>query len=81
MVEEIEDWKEYHTERDAKRKNNQKSSVQILKERKIAFEVMNEGNGHYRVGEYDIWVSTGKFVHRKNQVWGRGIFNLLKLIT
>ena len=75
-----EEWEGYREDRSKKKKQNQISSVKILKERGVPFETMNEGNGHYRIGEYDFWATTGKFIHRPTKKHGRGVFNLLKLI-
>ncbi len=55
---------------------NHKNSIKILEGKGIYFTKLSEY--HYRVGEYDFWPSTGKFLNRKTGTTGRGVFNLLK---
>ena len=59
-----------------KKVQNLKSTTEILDEAEIEYTVLSEH--HYRIGEFELWPSTGKWVHRKSNKYGRGIFNLLK---
>ncbi len=61
-----------------KKMSNLESSTKILDERKINYQKLTQW--HYRVGEYDFWPTTGKFMHRASGKTGRGVFELLKLI-
>lgn len=78
--EEQVDWAEYKKERREKKKQNLEYTTALLNKRKIEYQVLNPSYGHYRIGEYDLWATTGKFLHRPTGETGRGIFNLLKLI-
>jgi hypothetical protein len=77
-----------------KRRENRKSSTELLRERGITFDVYNNGiHLVIRSGSraWDFWPSTGKWRERRNhfspgtfplnstsKVSGRGVFNLLK---
>ena len=37
-------------------------------------------NGHWQVGDFDFWATTGLFINRKTKKRGRGISNLIKNI-
>lgn len=39
---------------------------------------MSEIAGHYRIGDFDFWPSTGKYMERSTKKTGRGVFNILK---
>ena len=74
-------WADYKEDRKAKRKWNGESSTKILRENGIAYQVMNEGNFHYRIGDWDFWASTGKFWNLKTNEKGRGVFNLINKLN
>ncbi len=59
-----------------KKQNNLKNSIDILKEQGVLFKRLSET--HYRIGDFDFWPSTGKFLNRKTNKYSRGVFNLLK---
>ena len=80
MSEDGEVWAALRAESQQKKRKNKESSLQILKSKGVVYQCLSEGAGHYRIGEYDIWLSTGKFVHRPTGKYGRGIYNLLKKI-
>lgn len=78
--EQIDEWREQKKESQKKRARNHQQSLGILKKNGIYFEVLNESGAHYRVGEFDFWPTTGKFINRKTKKDGRGVFNLIKEI-
>jgi hypothetical protein len=61
-----------------KREKNRFSSAKILRDRGIEFVSNNYGAHLIVLGEWDFWPGTGKYSHRKNIKYKRGIFNLLK---
>lgn len=73
------EWDSYEAERRAKRWENDRQSIEILQRQKIPFETLSKAGSHYRIGEYDFWATTGKFIHRTTKKSGRGVFNLIKL--
>ena len=78
MGEMFKDWKEH---KQTKKAQNKKSTIQILMNEGIEFEVKNGGSHLVVQGQYytiDFWPSTGKFIPRHTDIKGRGIFNLLK---
>ena len=78
MSEEGEIWGEIKKERQEKKWQNEKKSLDILREKGIEFEVLSEESAHYRVGQFDFWPTTGKFYNQRTAEGGRGVFNLLK---
>ena len=65
----------------AKRKASQSlRSVLVLQAQGIKFTVLNQNGPHLRVGAFDFWPSTGRFVHRATKRWGRTLEGLLDLI-
>ena len=62
-----------------KRWKNLESSTQILKEKGIDFQSFNNGI-HLKVGSFDFWPSTGKFISKDKTITGRGVFNLIKIL-
>lgn len=71
-------WEEHDAERKAKRWANDKNSIAILEKRKLPFVTLNKACSHYRLGDYDFWATTGKFINRNTKVAGRGVFNLIR---
>ena len=61
-----------------KRRHNMISNRRILIDKGIEYE--EKANGHCIVGDYDFWLSTGLFIHRKTKQRGRGINNLLRVL-
>lgn len=78
------DMKDYYDALDqeiAKRKSSQAlRSVLVLQAEGIKFTVLNQNGPHLRVGAFDFWPSTGRFVHRKTNRWGRTVERLLALL-
>ncbi len=64
-----------------KKKENREKSLAILRKRNIPFITLSEGAGHYRIGDYDFWPSTGKIYDRKKGKAYRGVFTLLELLN
>ncbi len=73
---ETEDWAELRAESRDKKMYNLKMSTGILLSNNIKFQKLSPW--HYRIGPFDLWPTTGKFVHRSSRKWGRGVFNLIK---
>lgn len=73
-----EEWGDYKEERRQKRWDNNENSLKILEGRGIDYKILNASQGHYRVGDYDFWATTGKYYCQKTGDKGRGVFNLIK---
>jgi hypothetical protein len=71
-------WKQLKEESKKKRWDNQKKSLEILKENNIPVKMLNEESAHYRVGQFDFWPTTGKYYNQKTKEKGRGVFNLIR---
>jgi len=76
--------KEYFDALDTEIKKRRQSlslrSVLTLQAEGIKFTVLNEHGPHLRVGAFDFWPSTGRFVHRATKRWGRTLEGLLALL-
>lgn len=81
MSEDGEIWAEIKADRQAKKEENRIQSMALLEEKGIEVLVLSENNGHCRIGDYDFWPTTGKFINRKTQQAGRGVFSLLKKLN
>jgi len=55
-------------------------ALMLLHEKGIVAKPLEPTLGHYRVGEYDFWATTGTFMHRKTKNRGQGVDNLIKAI-
>ena len=80
-IEEVSDsdlWRAYREQRRQKKIDNEKLSVEFLKERGIAVTALDETTRHYRVESFDFWPSTGKFYNQRTGERGRGVVNLIK---
>lgn len=66
---------------DSKKKKiqNQEQSIILLEEKGIEYKQLSPT--HFRVGLYDFWPSTGRFIHMKTKERGRGVFNLIRNIS
>lgn len=60
-----------------KEKNNSKS---FLEKNKIKVKTLNKAMEHQRIGDWDLWGKTGKYLNRKTGQTGRGVKNLLILL-
>jgi hypothetical protein len=80
-ISDSEIWLSYHEGRTAKRWDNHKHSLQLLTDKGVHFKCLNESIGHYRVGDWDFWPTTGKFYNSKTGEKGRGVFELLKVVA
>lgn len=76
---ESEVWAEYHQERREKKMQNLHESMIILLKNKLYPKRLSEY--HYRIGKFDFWPSTGKFINRQTKKAGRGVFKLIDLIN
>jgi hypothetical protein len=77
----FEIYAEMKEEGKARKKYNRQNSIRILEEKGIPYKLLSEGAGHYRVGDWNFWPSTGKFHNIKTGKVGRGVFNLIKLLN
>lgn len=59
---------------------NATRSLELLAERGIPFEVVNNEQAHYRVGQYDFWATTGLFINRITKNKGKGVAGLIRLV-
>lgn len=78
--EEENEWAEHRRLAKERKENNRKSSLKILQERGIKWELLNLETRHYRVEGFDYWPTTGKFYNQKTKQKGRGVFNLIKIL-
>jgi hypothetical protein len=75
-------WREMKKEGQAKRWDNVDKSLNVLRQRGIAYKTLNADVCHYRVAQHwDFWPSTGKFRNYKTNETGRGVFNLIKRLS
>lgn len=74
-------WAGHKEARRAKRWRNRDQSLALLRLKGIEYQCLNEAVAHYRIGEYDFWPTTGKFMHRRSGKTGRGVHNLVKLLS
>lgn len=65
-------------ERRIKKLNNKSWSLNHLLELGIGYKKLSQW--HYRIGDYDFWPTTGKYLNRKTNDKGRGVLNLIKKI-
>lgn len=72
-------WRDIRESRQKKKQQNLNLSVEILRKAKIEFMQLSEH--HLRVGDFDFWPSTGKFINMKTLRRGRGVFSLLKILN
>lgn len=68
-------WRDAKEASRKKKFDNVKFAESQLLEAGISFTRFSET--HWRVGDFDYWPSTGKFIHIRTKVAGRGIFNLM----
>jgi hypothetical protein len=74
-----EEYRELKEMRQEKRWKNYEQCKQLLIKYKIDFQEF--ANGHFHVGEYDFWATTGLFINRKTKQKGRGILALIRRLT
>ncbi|MBX4188193.1 MAG: hypothetical protein KW793_03615 [Candidatus Doudnabacteria bacterium] len=79
-VTEADVWNMHRAERREKKLFNRKSSLTMLESLGIEYVTLNSAIGHYRIGEWDFWPSTGKFRNIKSGVTGRGVKKLIQLL-
>jgi hypothetical protein len=80
MSEDGEMWAAIRADGQEKRWKNHDRSLMLLEAGGIVVRKLNAETGHYRVGDFDFWPTTGKFYNQKTKLGGRGVFNLLKLV-
>ena len=73
-------WRKVREDGQRKKEQNTVQSLELLRRHGVEFICLSEKGRHYRIGEYDFWPSTGKFINRTTKESGRGVFNLIKLI-
>ena len=77
MSEDGEIWEKIRQDGIVKRWKNRDSSLQILEKKGIKYQTLNADVGHYRIGIFDFWPTTGKFINRRSGKSGRGVFHLI----
>lgn len=68
-------FKAWDEEKRKKREANLAASIEILGVHGVTYERLSEH--HLRIGDFDFWPSTGKYINRKTNRNGRGVMNLL----
>lgn len=63
-----------------KREANKYQSMKWLEAAGIEYQILSPHGPHLRIGSYDFWPTTGKYINRLTKKTGRGILNLLKNI-
>lgn len=61
-----------------KKTHNKICSTSILQSMGINIEIKNNGIHIIVDNKIDFWPTTGKYIVRKNQKKGRGVFNMIK---
>lgn len=69
-------WKDVKEHQQNQRWINYDRTIERLKQLELEFKEFD--NGHIRIGEYDLWATTGTFIHRPTNTKDRGIEKLLK---
>ena len=65
-------------EKQKKRAQNLVYSLELLRSEGIEYQTLSPH--HYRVGPFDFWPSTGKFIHRESKRAGRGVRGLIRRV-
>ncbi|TXH44284.1 MAG: hypothetical protein E6Q97_32940 [Desulfurellales bacterium] len=65
----------YREERRKKKLMNHCNSLDVLRAHGVMVEILSEH--HYRIGKFDFWPSTGKWLDRETGKYSRGITKLL----
>lgn len=78
MSEEGEIWAEHRKERQEKRWKNRDWSITFLVKQGIKVQCLSEPIGHYKVGDFSFWPTTGKYYNPKTGKSGRGVKNLVR---
>ncbi len=68
-------WDSYHEARRGKKNQNLEYSLALFYSRGIKIKKLS--TWHYRIGKWDFWPTTGKYMHIVTKERGRGVFNLL----
>lgn len=55
--------------------SNYKQSLALLKAH--GHQVVQLSDTHFRIGRFDFWPSTGKYLNRETKRYSRGVFNLI----
>lgn len=61
-----------------RRTQNHCRALEALRAHGITVEILS--SHHYRIGRFDFWPSTGKFLNRETKKYSRGVDNLIKQI-
>ncbi|MFZ3032288.1 MAG: hypothetical protein WA082_04585 [Candidatus Moraniibacteriota bacterium] len=62
------------------KKQRREQNAALLEANGIKYQFMDEPAGHIRIGQFDMWISTGKFFNRETRRWGDGIMNLINYL-
>jgi hypothetical protein len=55
-------------------------SILMLQKHSIKFTILNEDGPHLRIGDYDFWPSTDKWIHRKTNKRGWTVDSLIDVL-
>jgi hypothetical protein len=81
MSEDGEMWDAIHKDSQEKRRRNEVESIAVLRRCGIRFDLLSAESSHYRVGRFNFWPTTGKFYDPQTGEKGRGVLNLINLIS
>lgn len=70
-------WREMRERNKIHRHETDARTFSFLVRERLDFTVLDETSRHYRVGPYDIWGTTQKWVHRPDRALGRGTNKML----
>lgn len=73
MAEEFQAYREFQKEMKWKRYEDNKNALISS-----GFPFVEKPNGHFIIGQYDFWATTGLFIDRITKQRGRGVGKLLK---
>jgi len=74
-------WRELKKRSTEKKQSNKEWSLAFLNRNGIVYQTLDAYIGHYRVDDFDFWPATGKYYNRKTKKRGRGVKQLLKILT
>lgn len=72
-------WEDRKSWLNEKKQNNLNQSIQIIENKNIEYKKLSDT--HYRVKNYDFYPTTGLYINITTKKRGRGVFNLIKLIS
>jgi len=80
MGDDAELWRKYKAKQKEEKWARYDMAVGLLKKTGINYKVVNQATPHFRMGDFDLWPTTGKFKNTKTGERGFGITNLIRKI-